>query len=99
MGFGLLKLVTPALIFRPEDKEGPGVCSTVPNPDITTFQALLVEFLATTVLILVCCGVWDPRNSQNSDSIPLRFGFTITALALVTVSINIITHYLNFFKH
>uniref|UniRef100_A0A336LPE3 CSON015249 protein n=1 Tax=Culicoides sonorensis TaxID=179676 RepID=A0A336LPE3_CULSO len=82
MGFGLLKLVTPSFAFeRPEGHAG--VCTTVPAAQINDFQAVVVEFMATAVLILVCCGVWDPRNAKNSDSIPLRFGFTIAALALV----------------
>lgn len=82
MGFGLLKLVTPVSVFIREEGVA-GVCTTVPSSQINDFQALIVEFMATAVLVLVCCGVWDPRNGKNTDSIPLRFGFTITALALV----------------
>lgn len=82
LGYGLLKLVTPTAVFKP--LEGmPGICTTVPAKDLNDLQAVLVEFFVTTVLILVCCGVWDPRNAKNTDSIPLKFGFTVAALSIV----------------
>lgn len=82
MGFGVLKAVTPDHIFRPENSTGPGLCTTMPNSQITSTQALSIEFIITAVLMLVCCGVWDPRNSKHHDSVPLRFGLAITALAI-----------------
>lgn len=30
----------------------------------------------------MCCGVWDPRNANHHDSVQLKFGLTITCLAL-----------------
>lgn len=75
MGFGLLKLVIPKEAFSS------GLCSTVPREDVSTIQALTIEFVATTVLILVCCAVWDERNSHLHDSVALRFGFVIFMLA------------------
>lgn len=82
IGFGVLKLITPKHIWRPEDATGPGVCTTVPHPDLSPFTAVTVEFIITSVLIFLCCGVWDSRNAKHHDSVPLRFGLTITGLAL-----------------
>ncbi|KAL0280364.1 UNVERIFIED_CONTAM: hypothetical protein PYX00_001676 [Menopon gallinae] len=58
-----------------------GFCTTVPNPGISTFQAFLVEFFASSILILICCGVWDKRNANKHDSAPIKFGLAITAIA------------------
>jgi len=76
MGFGLLKLVTPSEIFS--DRQ----CSTLVNPAVSPIQGLMVEFFATSILILVFCAIIDPRNATNTDTIPLRFGFVVFALAL-----------------
>lgn len=80
MGFGLLKLVIPSQIFRPNSTE-PGLCTTMPSKGISDIQALTIEFVATTVVILVCCAVWDHRNDHLHDSVSLRFGFLIFMLA------------------
>lgn len=82
LGYGLLKLVTPVAAFKTPDGV-PGICTTVPAKDLSDFQAVLVEYFSTTILILVCCGVWDPRSAKNTDSIPLKFGFTVAALSIV----------------
>lgn len=82
MGFGLLKLVIPIDVFNTRNStESPGLCTTMPAQDVTNLQALTIEFVATTVLILVCCAVWDERNSHLHDSVALRFGFVIFMLA------------------
>lgn len=86
MGFGLLKTITPPEIFDPSNGTAIGLCSTVPHPALTEFQALSIEFLATSVLVFTICGVWDPRNAKCIDSVPLRFGFAITAIGSVAVS-------------
>lgn len=87
MGFGILKAVTPSHVFeRPENSTAVGLCTTVPAPSVSPVCAVGVEFLITMVLILVCCGVWDPRNAKHHDSVPVRFGLAITCLALVGVS-------------
>lgn len=86
MGFGLLKVLTPPAHFG-SDAGLIGHCMTWPHPDVTVWQALGIEFMATMVLVLVCCGVWDPRNAHTHDSVGLRFGLVITALALVAVSV------------
>lgn len=81
MGFGMLKILTPTDVFSEALEKGAGFCVTFPNSRITTVQALGIEFLATAVLTLVCCGVWDPRNKKFHDSVPIRFGLTIGCLA------------------
>lgn len=84
IGFGLLKAVIPDQYIR-NSTDAVGLCSTVPRHDIGPLQAVSIEFLITMVLILVCCGVWDPRNAKYHDSVTLRFGFTIAALACAAV--------------
>lgn len=59
----------------------------MPNAAISPTQAVSIEFIITAVLMLVCCGVWDPRNAKHHDSVPLRFGLAITALAIVGVRV------------
>lgn len=87
MGFGILKAISPAHVFaRPENVTSVGICTTMPALSVSPVQAVAVEFLLTMVLILVCCGVWDPRNAKHHDSIPLRFGLAVACLALVGVS-------------
>lgn len=80
LGYGLLRLLTPtdALGNNPDD-----FCVSLPSVDIKI--AFWVEFFMTMALILLCCGVWDPRNKNHHDSVPLRFGLAISALALVGV--------------
>ncbi|XP_053670939.1 aquaporin-like [Anopheles nili] len=82
MGYGILKLLTPTAVFEDAKEKGAGFCVTQPNVAITDMQALGIEFVATMVLILVCCGVWDPRNAKHHDSVALKFGFTVGALAV-----------------
>jgi aquaporin rerated protein, invertebrate len=62
---------------------GNDFCVTAPHKDVSVAQAFLVEFAATVVLIGVCTGLWDPRNAKHGDSIPIKFGFTVAALAMV----------------
>lgn len=76
MGYALLAMVTPL-------KNREGLCVTMPHESLNLFQAIVVEFIATGCLMLACCGVWDPRNTKNTDSTPLRFGLVVSALALV----------------
>ncbi|XP_058461218.1 aquaporin AQPAe.a-like isoform X2 [Malaya genurostris] len=82
MGFGALKLLTPADVFSSALETGAGFCATTPNSRITVAQAVGIEYLVSGVLVLVCCGVWDPRNAKHHDSVALKFGFTIGCLAV-----------------
>lgn len=83
LGYGLLMVVTPEEIFRPLGYDGPALCVTVPYKTLGPWQALAMEYLSTSVLIFICGGVWDPRNSKYQDSIPLKFGFAITAIGTI----------------
>lgn len=56
-------------------------CVTKLHSDISPVQGLLLEGVATGVLMLIACAVWDPRNSANTDSVALRFGLAVTGLA------------------
>lgn len=79
-------MVTPPRFIKPEGASN-GICSPGFNSNITAIQAFLVEFGITLVLVLVCCAVWDKRNSNNIDSIPVRFGLTVGGLAFSGVSL------------
>lgn len=54
---------------------------------ICIFQALIVEIMLTLCLVLVCCAVWDHRNTHLHDSLSIRFGLTIAGLAMAGVNI------------
>lgn len=77
MGYGLLMVMTPVDVFTP------GLCVTAPHPGLSPLQAVAMEYISTTVLILICGGVWDPRNAKHQDSIPVKFGLAITAIGVI----------------
>jgi aquaporin related protein len=52
LGYGLLQALTPEKYFSTQ----PGVCMTVPHPDITIAQAFFLEFFLTFALVLVISG-------------------------------------------
>lgn len=64
-------------------------CGTVPAPELTTVQAFFAEFLATSLLIFLCCGSWDPRNSAKLDSVAIKFGILVTAVDMAEVRWNL----------
>lgn len=59
LGYGLLRFITPLSAGLKTNS----FC--VSAPVVPTFNAFCVEFIITAVLILVCCGVWDPRNANH----------------------------------
>lgn len=73
LGYGILMAVSPT------DIAAEGICLTLTH--INVFQALGVEMALSAALSLLNCGVWDPVNSHNSDSVPLKFGFAIVGLS------------------
>ncbi|XP_030372201.1 aquaporin AQPcic [Scaptodrosophila lebanonensis] len=77
IGYGLLKVLLPEETMT----VGSGLCVTAPHPTISSIQGCGIEFVVTAILILVCCGVWDPRNSKFHDSVAIRFGLAISCLA------------------
>lgn len=84
LGFGLLLAVTPAGMISHVNSanETIGICSPAINENILVSQGFLVEFMISFILALVCCGVWDAKNSDKHDSVAIRFGLTIAVLAL-----------------
>lgn len=84
-GYGSVMLVTPSVHLGNQVVGGvksPGVCSPALNPQLSPVQGLAVEFIASSMLILVCCAVWDRKNSDKHDSVSVRFGLTIAVLAM-----------------
>lgn len=86
IGYRLLKALTPDEVYEKSCGKY-GFCATGPHDSINEFQAFFIEFIATTVLITVCCAVWDPRNAKHQDSVPLKFGSVITFLSFAFVSV------------
>ncbi|XP_017777700.1 PREDICTED: aquaporin AQPAn.G-like isoform X2 [Nicrophorus vespilloides] len=86
-GYAGLKLLVPSEyiaspILISENVTASGFCVTNTHAKTSTMQGLAIETVITAVLILVCLGLWDRRNAQKQDSVPLRFGFIIAALAM-----------------
>lgn len=80
VGFGLLRLLIPTRILQlTVGDSNLGFCETNLSPDLTQFQGVLVEFVATSLLLLLCCACWDPRNAKSTDSVALKFGFLVAA--------------------
>lgn len=83
-------MVTPEAAFHPTGQFSANIthnfCATAPGENISVTQALLGEFFATCMLILLCCGVWDRRNEAKQDGVPLKFGLAIAGLAMAEVS-------------
>jgi len=55
LGYGLLRAITSEELLGTRT---PQFCMTLPQTNVTQWQAFLVEFMITMGLILVCCGVW-----------------------------------------
>lgn len=82
VGFGLLKVVTPRDKLRAGIiDQGDMFCVTDLHQDLSAIQGLVVESIATAVLMLVVCSVWDARNEKNTDSVSIKFGLTVMVLA------------------
>lgn len=82
LGYGMLKVVTPRENLTAKGVEGlENFCVTDLHSNVSAIQGLLVEGMATGILMFVACAVWDQRNEKNTDSTAIRFGLTVTALA------------------
>jgi len=79
LGYGLLRVLLNDYGTVAENKSS--FC--VSAPTVSGVPGFFIEFIITAILILVVCGVWDPRNAKHHDSVPLRFGLTVTVLALI----------------
>lgn len=78
-GFGLLAFSMPWDVYV--DKRESGICMTLPLDGMHPGTAFLCEFLLTSILIFVCCGLWDKRAEKQQDSGAIKFGLTIVALS------------------
>lgn len=85
LGFRLLKALTPTKVFALSSGSY-GVCQTAPHEDLTEIDAFVIEFIATSVLISICCALWDNRNKNAQDSAAIRFGLALTILSVIFVS-------------
>lgn len=82
LGYGMLKVVTPRENLTARGIEDMhNFCVTDLHSNLSAIQGLLLEGIATGILMLVACAVWDQRNEKNTDSVAIRFGLTVTALA------------------
>lgn len=88
VGYGLLSMITPAEILAAQQDHGGdrGFCMSLPHDGLSLAQALAFEFLATSMLVLVCCASWDPRNVAHIDSLAIKFGLSVSVLSMVAVS-------------
>lgn len=86
LGYGLLKVITPEHMLHGGDPlAAASFCMTDVHKDMTVLQGLLAEVLATGILVLFACGVWDARNERNTDSTPIRFAFCVGVLCFTFV--------------
>ncbi|XP_072761443.1 aquaporin AQPAe.a-like isoform X1 [Anoplolepis gracilipes] len=86
IGYGLLKTITPQeLLHDGNITTIYSFCTTDINKNITVVHGLLVEALATGILVFFACGIWDSRNGKNTDSVPLRFGLAVSMLAFAFI--------------
>lgn len=84
LGYAMLGVITPQEFFTMGFPPDRCLCGTFPHPRISTAQAFLAEFLATSLIVLTCCGVWDHRNAHAGDSNPIKFALAV-ALCGATV--------------
>lgn len=83
LGFGMLKVVTPRESLTTGGVEGMDkFCVTDIHAHLSAIQGLLLEGMATSILMFVACAVWDRRNEKNTDSVAIRFGLTVACLAI-----------------
>ncbi|XP_066602369.1 aquaporin-like isoform X2 [Prorops nasuta] len=86
LGYGLLKLMTPKLLLHSGNPDrANSFCTTDVNSDLTIGQGFLAEVVATAILALFACSVWDRRNQYQNDSTSIRFAFCVSVLCFVFV--------------
>ncbi|XP_033337304.1 aquaporin AQPAe.a [Megalopta genalis] len=86
VGYGFLRLITPAeMVYSTTPESAASFCVTDVNANLTIIQGFGAEAFATGILVLFACGLWDHRNSANSDSVPIRFGLCVAVLCIVFI--------------
>ncbi|XP_058794635.1 aquaporin AQPAe.a-like isoform X2 [Phymastichus coffea] len=83
LGYGLIKIVTPGFLMSDGSNPSSGVplCVTAIHPDISIVQAILIEILCTSLILLGACATWDSRCSHTTDSTAIRFGMAVAAIS------------------
>lgn len=75
-------------MVSPDQCTNDNFCVTMPNvrDGISVTQAMLAEAFMTGILVWVVNAAWDRRCQDKHDSLPVKFGLAIIALALPGVS-------------
>lgn len=82
----IYQLITPVeLAFATTPETASNLCVTLVNDKLSTVQGFITEALATGILVLFACGLWDHRNTKNADSAPIRFALCVTVLCIVFI--------------
>ncbi|XP_011495985.1 PREDICTED: aquaporin AQPAe.a-like [Ceratosolen solmsi marchali] len=82
VGFGLLKIITPIGFLKASVNSSLNeFCITDLHPHVSLMQGLLIEGIATAILMFIACSIWDVRNCQDTDAVSIKFGLSVTALA------------------
>lgn len=82
LGYVILMGITPSKHFVTNPKDPmPNLCCNAPNPLLSMSQAFWSEFVFSALLSLLACAVWDRRNLDKHDSVSLRFGLGVFAIA------------------
>ncbi|XP_054271013.1 aquaporin AQPAe.a-like [Macrosteles quadrilineatus] len=77
LGVAAVKVISPAYCTATD------FCVTRPNVEVGAGAATLAEGFLTAILIwVVCAAAWDRRNLDKHDSLPIKFGFAVIAIAL-----------------
>ncbi|XP_014217012.1 aquaporin AQPAe.a-like isoform X2 [Copidosoma floridanum] len=82
VGYGMIKIVTPVHLMNDGNPDSTApLCVTVVHPGISIAQAILIEVLCTSLILLGACATWDPRCAHTTDSTALRFGMAVAAIS------------------
>ncbi|KAJ8676082.1 hypothetical protein QAD02_011868 [Eretmocerus hayati] len=83
IGYGLIKVVTPVYLMSDGNPSSTvPLCVTVIHPELSIPQALLIEILCTSLILIGACATWDPRCAHTTDSTAIRFGMAVVAISL-----------------
>uniref|UniRef100_A0A8D9BDM7 Aquaporin n=1 Tax=Cacopsylla melanoneura TaxID=428564 RepID=A0A8D9BDM7_9HEMI len=76
LGYSITRSLFPAAYL--DDK----FCCTFPNPNVELSQAFTAELILTAIIGMVLSAAYDQRCLDKHDSLPLKFGFAVVALAV-----------------
>lgn len=84
LGYLILMGITPTKHFVTNPAvPSPAVplCCNAPNDMLSASEQFWSEFVFSALLSLLACAVWDRRNLDKHDSVSLRFGLGVFAIA------------------